>query len=79
MGVADAPRAAIRCAMKKDLGDVYRAATAEYNRTVAVLTRRAGVLSREQYHSIRAASERARLRAESARVALDSHILEHGC
>jgi hypothetical protein len=74
-----ASRGISECAEKRRLIEIYEAATREFSRTLTVLTRRMGVLLREEYDEIRAAGERARLRSEEARLQMEKHIAEHNC
>jgi hypothetical protein len=67
------------CAEKNRLLYKYDAVLAEYSRTVSFLYKRVGVLRKDAYKEISDFTDHARLRCEDARVALETHILEHGC
>jgi hypothetical protein len=67
------------CAEKGRLIEIYETATRELSRTLTLLTRRMGVLLREEYEEIQSASERARFRSEEARIELDKHVAKHNC
>ena len=70
---------AFACDRKEGLHRAYQVATAEYARTVEVLTNRMGALTSEEYDLLRQFVEDARNRSELARDVLDRHIVEHGC
>jgi hypothetical protein len=72
-------QAVSECTEKRRLIEIYETATREFSRTLTVLTRRMGVLLRQEYDAISAASERARHRSEEARVELEKHTAEHNC
>ena len=67
------------CDRKRGLHRAYLMATAEYARTVEVLTNRMGALTSDEYDLLRQFVEDARNRSELARDVLDRHIVEHGC
>ncbi len=67
------------CEEKERLLREYTTATADYSRSVQVLQRRLGVLSRTEYERLREFSETARKKSESARLTLDGHVTQHGC
>jgi hypothetical protein len=67
------------CSEKARLLHRYQIAAADYSRAVMVLSKRAGVLSHEEYTRIRNFSEAARLGAEAARQALEQHVDQHRC
>jgi len=67
------------CEVKDRLLREYTTATADYSRAVQVLQRRLGVLSKTEYERLREFSETARTKSESARLALDAHVRNHGC
>jgi hypothetical protein len=67
------------CDRKVGLHRAYQVATAEYARTVEVLTNRMGALTNDEYDLLRQFVEDARNRSELARDVLDRHIVEHGC
>ena len=67
------------CAEKTRLLYKYDAVLAEYSRTVSFIYKRVGVLRKEAYREISDFTDDARLRCETARVALEDHIRQHGC
>ena len=67
------------CEERKRLQSAYNVALIDHSRSVQVLIRRAGVLSKEQYGSIRKFCETARGKANTARRELEQHTAEHGC
>jgi len=73
------PRVESACPEKANLLNEYDTAAAEFSRTVTVLNRRMGIMSREDYVRILRFSEQARIRSEQARLALERHVNEHGC
>ena len=67
------------CPEKQQLMHAYEIAASDYSRAVLVLSQRGGVLSRADYVRIRDYSEKARIKAEATRNAMDRHIADHGC
>ncbi len=67
------------CDEKERLVDAYGAAVNEYSRTVITLRGNLGILPKAEYDLIRAFSEDARVRCDTAHHALDRHIQLHGC
>jgi multidrug resistance efflux pump len=64
---------------KARLARAYSFALSDYNRDVALLQKRSGVMSKQDYENIHNFVERARERIEHARTALEKHAAEHGC
>jgi hypothetical protein len=73
------PQPEKECEEKARLMNELASATNEYNRTVGLLNRSRGVLSKVEYDSIRLFVEKARKRTEAAHLAVDQHIIVHGC
>jgi hypothetical protein len=67
------------CAEKSRLLYKYDAVLAEYSRTVSFLYKRVGFLKKDAYREISDFTDEARRRCESARIALEEHIRQHGC
>jgi hypothetical protein len=65
------------CNEYRRLFDAYQEATAEYTQSVGALSRTAAGSS--QFTALWRACENARIASEQARIALDTHIAEHGC
>ena len=68
-----------QCEDKARLMEEYGLAADEYSRTVNMLRQSMGILPKAEYDQIRNFIEVARLRSETARLALDRHIRQHGC
>ena len=68
-----------QCEEKVRLMSEYTTATSEFSRTLNTLYRDMGVLRKAEYDRIRGFIEKARTRSETARIALERHILQHGC
>ena len=71
--------ASIACAEKTRLVSEYHTKTSEFSRTVGILNKRMGVMTKDQYDRIREFTELARVQSENARFELERHIKEHGC
>jgi hypothetical protein len=67
------------CPEKVSLVAAYFHATSNYQRSVATLNRFIGTIQKAEYENIREWTEKARTDADSARLALEAHIAEHGC
>ena len=76
MPTTDTP---VRCEVKRDLLDAYDTETAAFAASVSLLHQKLGTSSKEQYEVLQRAVEVARVRSEQARVALETHTLQHGC
>ena len=57
----------------------YQTVTAEYSRSLEVINKRLGHLTKAEYHELRRSAETARLQSEMARLAMEQHLQEHGC
>ncbi len=71
--------AATACEDKDRLVRAHSIALSDYSRTVALLQERTGVMSKQDYETINAFVEKARIQVEHARDALNKHSTEHGC
>jgi hypothetical protein len=71
--------AARACEEKDHLSRAYGFAASDYVRAAALLNKRTGVMSKQDYEEIRTYAEKVRDLAEQARIALERHIAEHGC
>jgi len=67
------------CEEKDRLARAYSFALSDYSRAVALLQKRSGVMSKQDYKDIHNFVERARGQIEHARAALEKHTAEHGC
>jgi hypothetical protein len=67
------------CPEKVRLVAAYLHATSSHQRSVELLNRFVGTLSKEQYDDIRHCAEQERVKVDQTRVAFEAHILEHGC
>ena len=67
------------CATKTALLSAYQDAAALYAGAVGNLAQEIGAISRDEYSSLRVASQRARRVSEEALETLDAHSDEHGC
>lgn len=67
------------CEEKQRLILAYQAETQGYSAAVATLNNRIGRSSKIEYDAIYITAEDARIRAENAREALETHTTEHGC
>jgi hypothetical protein len=75
-GAAQAPKF---CGDKLRLANEYRVYTDQYNCSVKMLHQRTGVLLKLAYQELFQSTEEARILSEKARLALERHIVEHGC
>ena len=62
-----------------DLVAEFDAAIHAYRLAVEALHSRLGVVPRETYETMKRDAEAARVRSEDARLALERHLVEHGC
>ena len=67
------------CEQKRRLLADYDAATAAFSGLVSTLNRQIGTSSRAAYEELRRSVDEARVRSEQARLALESHVAQHGC
>ena len=67
------------CEEKDRLSRAYSFAASDYFRAVSLLSKRTGVMRRQDYEEIRQYAEKMRTLVEQARIALERHIAEHGC
>jgi hypothetical protein len=67
------------CDEKLHLLTAYDRSANQFSAQVNRLTRDVGKLSKSEYDAMLLAVERARLNAESARLALDQHAMTHRC
>ena len=67
------------CEEKDRLARAWSFAVSDYNRTVAVLQERTGVMSKQDYETIHTFVEKARKQVDDARAAIEKHTAEHGC
>lgn len=78
-GMTPRPAREGQCSEKARLLHEYEVAAADYSQAVLVLSERSGVMSKDEYTTIREFTEHARARSEAARGALDRHVTDHGC
>lgn len=67
------------CAEKKTLLAAYQSAAEDFAESVDRLHRTRVTSAHVKYETIRLRSEEARLISEKARVALEEHVVNHGC
>jgi hypothetical protein len=67
------------CKQKTALLFAYSDATKTYCEAVTELHDKIGKLGIDEYHRLHRIGEEARLSGETARVALELHVGEHGC
>jgi hypothetical protein len=67
------------CEEKDRLARAYSFALSEHSRAVAVLEKRSGVVSKQDYENIQKLVEKAREQVEYVQAALKKHAAEHGC
>jgi hypothetical protein len=67
------------CTHKEQLAQAYKATTARFAEAVAQLQRQIGTSSRSEYERLQRASDEARVKSEQARLALEQHVITHGC
>jgi len=68
-----------QCETKARLMNQYTNATSEFSRTLKILNTKLGVMQKKDYEAVRNFVETARVRSETARLALERHVQEHGC
>ena len=68
-----------RCQTKTDLLAKYKEATHEYAATVAAMSKRIGVSSKQEYDNLNIATQKARRSSAKALEALEAHTDKHGC
>jgi hypothetical protein len=67
------------CKEKTELLFAYSDATRTYCEAVTELHDKMGKIGVDEYHRLHRMGEEARLAVETARVALELHVGEHGC
>jgi hypothetical protein len=67
------------CPTKTILLVTWQNAAQLYSQAVAVLTRKIGTISKDEYQKLAQAAEDARKKALKAQVDLEAHTVEHGC
>jgi hypothetical protein len=67
------------CAEKKQLGVLLENAAKDYSLALRNLSAQIAVVPKDIYDQLRARADGLRLQSESARLALERHIAEHGC
>jgi hypothetical protein len=67
------------CGEKTRLVEEYSMATQAFTRAVQELRRKIGTSPREEYKRLERISLEARLKSEQARLALEQHVVAHGC
>jgi hypothetical protein len=77
--LASTPQPAQDCTEKERLHSAYRIAVGDYTRSFDITQAVSGTTHSREYERLRSYVESARLKAEEARMALESHIAEHGC
>jgi hypothetical protein len=70
---------AAKCLIKTDLLAKYREATDAYAASVAVMSKRIGVSSKQEYDNLNLATQKARRSSAKALEAIEAHTDEHGC
>jgi hypothetical protein len=69
----------VNCEEKARLAKEYDAATAAFSETVTELNRKLGTSPKEEYKRLERISTDARVKSEQTRLALEQHIVAHGC
>lgn len=67
------------CEIKTTLLFTWQCATDSYARVLSALSRRIGVMSPEEYHTLRLDVEDARKASKEARDDFEAHIRQHHC
>jgi hypothetical protein len=67
------------CKEKARLATEYEVFTTKFSDAVAELRRKMGVSAKEEYERLDRAANKARVKSEQARLALEQHIAAHGC
>ena len=67
------------CAEKIGLFNSYEDETHDFSRSLTIIRARIREASKQEYEELIGRSERARLRSDRARTALEKHVAEHGC
>jgi hypothetical protein len=68
-----------QCDKKLRLAHLYNTYAAQYSRSVQILHKRVGVVSKAGYDELVRSTEEARAICEKARRLLEGHVAEHGC
>ena len=67
------------CPEKSALLTAYTRAVEEYGNTVTELNEQMGIVPRSEWLRLHNVADELRQSAESAKLALDTHVAEHGC
>jgi len=67
------------CPAKTALLAAWQSAAESYSKAIAELAHQIGILSKNDYETLKAAAEIARRRSLEAQADLEAHVLEHGC
>jgi hypothetical protein len=67
------------CEEKRRLLAEYEVATAGFSAAVTQLQRKMGTSLKAEYDRLQRASDEARMKSEQARLALEQHVVAHGC
>jgi hypothetical protein len=67
------------CDEKARLVKLYEFATTGFAEAVTELRRKMGTVPKSEYESLSRAADEARLKSETARLAVERHEAEHGC
>jgi hypothetical protein len=69
----------VNCEEKVRLAKEYDSATAAFSEVVKGLNRKIGTSPKEEYKRLERISTDARVKSEESRLALEQHIVAHGC
>jgi hypothetical protein len=67
------------CDEKARLVKEYELATVAFSEAVSLLQRRMGTSAKKEYASLARAADETRVKSEKTRLALEQHIVSHGC
>jgi hypothetical protein len=68
-----------KCQTKTDLLTKYQEATDAHAAAVAIMSKRIGISSKQEYDNLATAMHKARRLSANALEALEAHTDEHGC
>ena len=67
------------CTLSRELADQFATAARLWAEAVVTLTAAAPRISRADYYQLRSDAAKAQMLAETARIAFEEHVNEHGC
>jgi len=69
----------VNCEVENTLSHAFERATRAFADAVTDLNQKRSQTDTAEYNRLRIAADMARINSENARLALDRHIVEHGC